>query len=114
MRVCTRQTLLVGIAISIFARHTPAQQTPCEAKQTNSSKVGPEGTVFVTRIMPVPVPSARKHSTWALSSFIAESCNTWFATGKWAAYPRLLRRPAFAALRRSFLPKFLGPACDDV
>jgi len=63
MRACTRQTLLAGIAISIFASHTPAQQTPCDAKQTNSSKIGPDGTAYVTRIMPVPAtisPEAQK------------------------------------------------------
>jgi len=63
MRACTRQTLLAGIAISIFASHTAAQQTPCDAKHTNSSKIGPDGTAYVTRIMPVPAtisPEAQK------------------------------------------------------
>jgi len=54
MRRCIRRAILAGIAISIFAVHTPAQQAPCNAKQTNSSKIGPDGTAYVTRIMPVP------------------------------------------------------------
>jgi monoterpene epsilon-lactone hydrolase len=59
----TRQTLLAGIAISIFASHAPGQQTPCDAKQANSSKIAPDGTAYVTRIMPVPAtisPEAQK------------------------------------------------------
>jgi len=54
MRRWTRQAILVGIAIPIFASHTPARQSPCEAKQRNSSKIGPDGTAYITRIMPVP------------------------------------------------------------
>jgi len=63
MRRCTGQAILAGIAISMFASHTPAQQTPCDAKQTNSSKIGPDGTAYITRIMPVPAtisPEAQK------------------------------------------------------
>jgi hypothetical protein len=50
MRRCTRQAIFAGIAISIFSSHTPAQQTPCDAKHTNSSKIGPDGTAYVTRM----------------------------------------------------------------
>jgi monoterpene epsilon-lactone hydrolase len=67
MRRCTRQALLAGITISIFARHTPAPQTPpdgnANAKQTNSSKIASDGTAYVTRIVPVPAtisPEAQK------------------------------------------------------
>jgi monoterpene epsilon-lactone hydrolase len=40
-----------------------AQQAPCDAKQTNSSKIASDGTAYVTRIMPVPntvSPEAQK------------------------------------------------------
>jgi epsilon-lactone hydrolase len=67
MRRCTRQALLAGITISILAHYTPAQQTPIDgnanAKQANSSKIAPDGTAYVTRIVPVPAtisPEAQK------------------------------------------------------
>jgi acetyl esterase/lipase len=44
------------------ANSLPAQQ-PCNCKQTNSSKIAPDGTAYVTRIVPVPTnisPEAQK------------------------------------------------------
>ena len=48
-------TLLSGQAL--------AQQAPCDDKQTNRSKIAPNGTAYVTRIVPVPAtisPEAQK------------------------------------------------------
>jgi monoterpene epsilon-lactone hydrolase len=58
-----RTILLVAILVSVSAGQACTQQAPCDAKQTNSSKIAPDGTAYVTRIMPVPntvSPEAQK------------------------------------------------------
>jgi acetyl esterase/lipase len=51
------------IALSFFANQGFAQQAPDGAKQSNSSTIAPDGTAYVTRIVPVPAtisPEAQK------------------------------------------------------
>jgi acetyl esterase/lipase len=51
------------IALSFFANRGFAQQAPDGAKQSNSSTIAPDGTAYVTRIVPVPAtisPEAQK------------------------------------------------------
>jgi epsilon-lactone hydrolase len=56
--------LVLGVMLALLmAVQGLAQQVPCDAKQTNSSKIAPDGTAYVTRIMPVPAtisPEAQK------------------------------------------------------
>jgi epsilon-lactone hydrolase len=63
MNGCTGKLLLGFIFASLIASQTPAQQTACDAKQTDSSAIAPDGTAYVTRIVPVPTtisPEAQK------------------------------------------------------
>ena len=63
MQLCKRPFVLAVIAASTVASVALAQQTPCDSKQTNSSKVAADGTAYVTRIVPVPAtvsPEAQK------------------------------------------------------
>jgi epsilon-lactone hydrolase len=63
--MCNR-TLKFALAIigaSLAVSPVPAQQSPCDGKQTNSSKIAADGTVYVTRVVPVPAtisPEAQK------------------------------------------------------
>jgi epsilon-lactone hydrolase len=57
------QLTLATIALMLFAMSTQAQEASGPAKQTNSSKIAPDGTAYVTRIVPVPdtvSPEAQK------------------------------------------------------
>jgi len=54
---------LAVIATSLSVSPLLAQQSPCDGKQTNSSKIAADGTAYVTRIVPVPAtisPEAQK------------------------------------------------------
>jgi len=54
---------LAIIATSLSVSPVLAQQSPCDGKQTNSSKIAADGTAYVTRIVPVPAtisPEAQK------------------------------------------------------
>jgi epsilon-lactone hydrolase len=58
-----RRFILVVTLSSIMASCGLAQKAPCGTKQTNSSTIAPDGTVYVTRIVPVPAtvsPEAQK------------------------------------------------------
>ncbi len=60
MRVCTRKFALAFIAMSLLLCQARAQQASPDAKltdsarQTDSSTIAPDGTAYVTRIVPVP------------------------------------------------------------
>ena len=63
--VGNRSVLALGTLVVAFlvAADVSAQQPPCSDKQTNSSKIAPDGTAYVTRIVPVPAtisPEAQK------------------------------------------------------
>jgi acetyl esterase/lipase len=69
MRVCTRKFALGFIAMSFVLCQARAQQASPDAKltdsarQTDSSTIAPDGTAYVTRIVPVPTtisPEAQK------------------------------------------------------
>ena len=54
---------LAVIAAWLVVSPVLAQQSPCDGKQTNSSKIAADGTAYVTRIVPVPAtisPEAQK------------------------------------------------------
>src|SRR6266853_3304400 len=54
---------LAVIATLLSVSPVLAQQSPCDGKQTNSSKIAADGTAYVTRIVPVPAtisPEAQK------------------------------------------------------
>jgi len=54
---------LAIIATPLSVSPALAQQSPCDGKQTNSSKIAADGTAYVTRIVPVPAtisPEAQK------------------------------------------------------
>jgi len=61
-----RYRRLVGLAtinISLAVCGSLAQQNPSEVSRTDSSKIGPDGTAYVTRVVPVPTtisPEAQK------------------------------------------------------
>ena len=63
--MCKRESKLITgiIATLLLGSQSFAQQPSCDGKQTNSSKIAPDGTAYVTRIVPVPVtisPQAQK------------------------------------------------------
>lgn len=63
MRVCTRKLALGFIAMSFVLNQAHAQQASADAKQTDSSTIAPDGTAYVTRVVPVPTtisPEAQK------------------------------------------------------
>jgi len=63
MRVCTRKLALGFIAMSFVLCQGRAQQASADAKQTDSSTIAPDGTAYVTRMVPVPTtisPEAQK------------------------------------------------------
>ena len=50
-----KRELAFGIIVLVLAGSVSAQQPPCnDAKQTDSSKIAPDGTAYVTRVVPVP------------------------------------------------------------
>jgi epsilon-lactone hydrolase len=62
MNRCARHLILSVIAVSLVACHGVAQQ-PLDAKQTDTSAIAPDGTAYVTRVVPVPTtisPEAQK------------------------------------------------------
>jgi len=54
MRAYTRKLALGFIAMSFVLCQARAQQAPADAKQTDSSTIAPDGTAYVTRVVPVP------------------------------------------------------------
>jgi monoterpene epsilon-lactone hydrolase len=59
----SRQLLLGVLAASIMVGQGLTQRAPVEEQQTDSSKIRPDGTVYVTRVVPVPTtisPAAQK------------------------------------------------------
>jgi monoterpene epsilon-lactone hydrolase len=63
MRRCTRKFALGVIAMSFVLCQGRAQQAPAERKLTDSSTIAPDGTAYVTRVVPVPTtisPEAQK------------------------------------------------------
>ena len=56
--------VLATVAASLFAASQGfAQQAPCNGKLTNSSTIAPDGTAYVTRVVPIPAtisPEAQK------------------------------------------------------
>jgi monoterpene epsilon-lactone hydrolase len=62
MNGCARHLILSLIAVSLVACHAVAQQ-PLDVKQTDTSAIAPDGTAYVTRVVPVPTtisPEAQK------------------------------------------------------
>jgi epsilon-lactone hydrolase len=58
-----RVLVLLGMIAVVASGQTFAEQAPCDGKHTNSSTIAPDGTAYVTRIVPVPAtvsPEARK------------------------------------------------------
>jgi len=59
-----RWLLLLGfMAFPLLARQAGAQQAPADTSLRDSSRIGPDGTAYVTRIVPVPTtisPEAQK------------------------------------------------------
>src|SRR5260370_2820470 len=63
MRVSTRRFVLGFIGMSMMVREGRAQQAPGDRKQSDSSTIAPDGTAYVTRVVPVPTtisPEAQK------------------------------------------------------
>src|SRR5437879_3168988 len=63
--VGNRSVLALGTLVVAFmiVADASAQQPPCSDKLTNSGKIAPDGTAYVTRIVPVPAtisPEAQK------------------------------------------------------
>jgi hypothetical protein len=59
----TRKLALGFIVMSLMLCEGRAQQGPADCKQTDSSTIAPDGTAYVTRIVPVPTtisPEAQK------------------------------------------------------
>src|SRR5579863_4803910 len=58
------KTAALGLLLALLtAASGIAQQTPCAAKQSDSGTIAPDGTAYVTRIVPVPTtisPEAQK------------------------------------------------------
>jgi acetyl esterase/lipase len=52
----SRTLFIIGtvLAFSVMATEGFAQQVPCDRKQADSSKIAPDGTACVTRVVPVP------------------------------------------------------------
>ena len=52
----SRTLFIIGtvLAFSVMATEGFAQQVPCDGKQADSSKIAPDGTAYVTRVVPVP------------------------------------------------------------
>jgi monoterpene epsilon-lactone hydrolase len=60
---CRRQFVLGLVAMSLVAGQGFAQQPTSSGSQTDSSRIGPDGTAYVTRVVPVPTtisPEAQK------------------------------------------------------
>lgn len=63
MRDFARHIVMGFLLFTLLSGRALAQQAPCDGKQTNSSKIAPDGTAYVTRIVPVPAtvsPEAQK------------------------------------------------------
>src|SRR5260370_31999554 len=63
MRVSTRRFALGFIGMSLMVSEGRAQQTPADRKHSDSSTIAPDGTAYVTRVVPVPTtisPEAQK------------------------------------------------------
>jgi monoterpene epsilon-lactone hydrolase len=63
MRGYARKLALGVIAISLILSQGSAQQAPADRKLTDSSTIAPDGTAYVTRVVPVPTtisPEAQK------------------------------------------------------
>jgi monoterpene epsilon-lactone hydrolase len=63
MNASGRVLVLSGMIAALAANQTFAQQPPSDGKHTNSSTIAPDGTAYVTRIVPVPTtvsPEAQK------------------------------------------------------
>lgn len=63
MHVFARTAALSLLLALLTAASGIAQQTPCAAKQSDSGTIAPDGTAYVTRIVPVPTtisPEAQK------------------------------------------------------
>ncbi len=63
MRVSTRKFALGFIGMSLTVSEGRAQQTPADRKHSDSSTIAPDGTAYVTRVVPVPTtisPEAQK------------------------------------------------------
>jgi monoterpene epsilon-lactone hydrolase len=59
----SRQLLLGALAASIMVGQGLTQRAPVEEQQTDSSKIRPDGTAYITRVVPVPTtisPDAQK------------------------------------------------------
>ena len=48
------QIVFVVMVLSFLAAQAHGQPAPCDQKQTDSSKIAPDGTAYVTRVVPVP------------------------------------------------------------
>ena len=62
-RIFPRKFVVSMLFTAVLALPACGQQAPCDARPTNSSKISPDGTDYVTRIMPVPntvSPEAQK------------------------------------------------------
>jgi len=63
MRAFSLYFIFGATAVLLASSTAVAQQAPCEIKQVNSSTIAPDGTAYVTRIVPVPgtvSPEAQK------------------------------------------------------
>jgi epsilon-lactone hydrolase len=63
MCACKRRLVLALIALSFAASQSLAQQASSHQKQADSSTIAPDGTAYVTRVVPVPTtisPEAQK------------------------------------------------------
>jgi monoterpene epsilon-lactone hydrolase len=54
MRGYARRLALGVIAISLMLSQGSAQQAPADRRLTDSSTIAPDGTAYVTRVVPVP------------------------------------------------------------
>ncbi len=63
MCACRRRLVLALIALSFAASQSLAQQASSDRERTDSSTIAPDGTAYVTRVVPVPTtisPEAQK------------------------------------------------------
>jgi acetyl esterase/lipase len=63
MRAFSLYFIFGATAVFLAASAAVAQKAPCETRQVNSSTIAPDGTAYVTRIVPVPgtvSPEAQK------------------------------------------------------
>jgi epsilon-lactone hydrolase len=70
----SRQLLLGVLAASIMVGQGLTQRAPVEERQTDSSKIRPDGTVYITRVVPVPTtisPDAQKMLARVVSDMAA-------------------------------------------